>query len=85
MSMDAEHERLTSVGWRLHRDGTYRKPYALVLGPDGAARLREQERKAAEWMRQQHERLLAAGWKWDGMDGYYTDDPDLFNREVPKP
>lgn len=30
----------------------------------------QQAAKAESYAREQHERLLAEGWTWDGMDGY---------------
>lgn len=29
-----------------------------------------QVQAAAQWRAQEHARLLAEGWEWDGMDGY---------------
>lgn len=30
----------------------------------------QQYRAAAIWLTREHERLIAEGWQWDGMDGY---------------
>jgi len=40
----------------------------------------EQLRRAGEMQQKMHERLLALGFVWDGMDGYSTDDPALWEQ-----
>lgn len=32
---------------------------------------------AERWWSQEHERLLAEGYSWDGMDGYYKKESDM--------
>lgn len=49
------------------------RPPARVVVVDPRQRM-AQERHAALAMQSVHEKLLAEGWTWDGMDGYTAPD-----------
>lgn len=49
---------------------TGRCPRAKWIMIHNPTRYREQLWHAETFARREHERLLAEGWQWDGMDGY---------------